>query len=485
MRRERIPELDGFRVAAVFIVALFHIWQQSWLRPEVLGIDLEFAARAGYVLVDATILLSGFLLYLPWAEADRAPESVGGFYRRRAARILPAFLFVTLFMLFAQALPADATRESWRPDLVKDVVTHVTLIFPFFEDTYQYTLLGGASWTVAIEAHFYLLFPLLARLARRRPGWVLGGMTAAAAWFRIWCLWTQESYQMTVNQMANFLDVYALGMGCAMIWPHLRRLREKLWRRRFAWRVLLGSIATTVMALGVAGLVLLMKDQARQTGSVAIQGTQMVLRPVYALCYAAILLSLPLTLWPVRKLFGNPVTRFLAGVSMNFYLLHQNIAVLLKTPTVRAWLETPRAWLGNRPLLQSPAGAVLDQSLRQGRLPDFLNTGGALREALDKPRALLGHGSILYSSYAAPNQAYDLQWQVRYTALCFLLSLAAAILVTYLIEKPCARLILWKRRKRPDPASGPSEGRNPDETPADPDALPEPADSPVSPDSPR
>ena len=43
--------LDGFRVCLMFVVAWFHIWQQSWLMPifyagDIL-INLDFIPRAG------------------------------------------------------------------------------------------------------------------------------------------------------------------------------------------------------------------------------------------------------------------------------------------------------------------------------------------------------------------------------------------------------------------------------------------------------
>ena len=138
-------------------------------------------------------------------------------------------------------------------------------------------------------------------------------------------------------------------------------------------------------------------------------------------------------MWPLRKLFGNPVTRFLSLVSMNYYLLHQNIAMLLKTAPVRAWLAKPRDWLGGEP--------------------------------------------ILYSFYTEPNVAGDHAWQLRYTWLAFGLSLAGAILVTFLIERPCAKLILRRRKPRqeppkPDVLNPFDERRNPDETPDRLDAVP-------------
>jgi peptidoglycan/LPS O-acetylase OafA/YrhL len=231
-----------------------------------------------------------------------------------------------------------------------------------------------------MEVHFYLLVPLLAAGLRRKPGAVLAGMAACAAFFRVWCLWARSDYSMVVNQMVNFLDVYALGIALAMLWPRLEALRERLRPdRNLRWS--LEALATLALGLGIAGFVWILRDQAGTGGYAAIQAGQMVRRPLLALCCGVILISLPLAALPVRLLFGNPVMRFLSGVSMNYYLLHQNIAV----------------WLRDHGIPESP--------------------------------------------FAYPNQEGDLPWQLRYTFLAFGLSLAAAILVTYLVEKPGALLL--------------------------------------------
>ena len=73
--RMRIPELDGLRVLMIFIVSWYHIWQQSWLRPYIGSYSLDYLVRSGYVWVDGTVLLSCFLLFLPWARAMAASRS--------------------------------------------------------------------------------------------------------------------------------------------------------------------------------------------------------------------------------------------------------------------------------------------------------------------------------------------------------------------------------------------------------------------------
>ena len=386
MDRRRIDELDGYRVVMVFLVSWFHIWQQSWLTPHIGRISLDFLVRAGYMPVDATILLSGFLLFLPYVEArrdGRLEPAAGDFYLRRVARTWPSLALVTLLMLFFSAIPQNYYRDAGT--MAGDVAAHLTYTFPFFERFYQRTPLGGASWTIAVEMHFYVLFPLLARLSRRHAGVVLCGMAAVAAYFRGWCVWAMESYSMVVNQMISFLDVYALGMACAMVYPRLRGWIDGLdaeKKRRTAFG------ATALLAAGIAGFCAVLRRQAQSSGYDMIQAGQMIRRPVFALCCGLILLSLPFCLKPVRFLFGNRLMRFLAGISMNYYLLHQNIAVFLKEYGIPA------------------------------------------------------------SVYELPNQEGDLSWQIQYTALCFGLSVLAAIAVTYLVEKPCAKLILRLRNVR-------------------------------------
>ena len=106
--KRRIPELDGLRVLMIFIVSWYHIWQQSWLQPKIGSWSLDWLVRSGYVWVDGTVLLSSFLLFLPYASAMRtgspAPDT-RAFYYRRARRVLPGYYFITLAVLFGIALP--------------------------------------------------------------------------------------------------------------------------------------------------------------------------------------------------------------------------------------------------------------------------------------------------------------------------------------------------------------------------------------------
>ena len=185
--RMRIPELDGLRVLMIFIVSWYHIWQQSWLRPYIGSYSLDYLVRSGYVWVDGTVLLSCFLLFLPWARAmadgTPAPDTMD-FYYRRFRRIVPGYYFITLAVFFAIALPWGLYESP--QFLVKDLATHLTFTFTFFYDTYVATPLGAAGWTLAILVQGYLLFPLIARGVMKKPAATFGLMAAVCLGFRAW-----------------------------------------------------------------------------------------------------------------------------------------------------------------------------------------------------------------------------------------------------------------------------------------------------------
>ena len=393
-RRNRIPELDGLRVLMIFVVSRYHIWQQSWLQPwiriDFLGIDysLDWLVRSGYIWVDGTVLLSVFLLFLPWAEAkrNRTPNpNIREFYWRRARRVIPGYWFVVLLHLFAVALPWNLYNHN-APLLVKDLVTHLTFTFTQFNDTYLMTNLGGGAWTLAILVQGYVLFPFIARCAQKRPAATMCSLALVCFAFRAWCLWGLTDYRMVVNQLINFLDVYALGILLATVFPGLR---EQCAKQEGKPKILRETAATLLFIACLWGLVRMLKIQS-MTGD-QLQKYQMMYRPVFALCFGGMILTAPFALLPLRKLLGNPVTRFLGVVSMNYYLVHQTVAVHLKR------LNIP------------PAVSAL------------------------------------------PNQAGEQPWQTRYTWISFGASLVLAILITYLVEKPGGKLMdrfrTWRQTK--------------------------------------
>ena len=376
---------DGLRAMAVLLVAWFHIWQQSWLFPglTVFGRDISFdpLVRSGYIWVDMMILISGFCLYLPWArrryEGGERPRTLD-FYARRLMRIHPSYL-LTIAVMFAVALATHAYYT--RAQMLRDLLSHLTYTHMFFYDAYYVSNLGGALWTLAVEMQFYLIFPLLARAFDRLPATTFAAMVAAALAFRGYVGANIEDVALYFNQLPAYLDTFAVGMAAAAIHVRLAQRRP-------------GALSRLLCSAGVpVVLALLWQVVRRQAGNPnveAIRLGQMSNRLTMGLLGGALLLLGANAGLIVRRIFANPVTRFVSAVSLQFYIWHQTIAV---------WLLQYR---------------------------------------------------VIPSACENPNWEGDAVWQMRYTIACFAVSLAVAAALTYGFERPVTRALQrwWDGRKK-------------------------------------
>ena len=367
---------DFLRVCSVGLVAWFHIWQQSWLNPNLyIGntmVNFYPLVACGYMFVDLMLLLSGFLLMLGYLSGR--VKSWKDFYIARAARILPSYLLCIGVVLFAFALPGG---EHWNAEhLWKDILTHLSFTHNFFYETYIGTRLNAALWTLAVEVQFYLIFPLIGPLFKKRPIGSFLVMTLASWLVRMYITNYIPEIGIYFNRLSAMLDVYALGMLSAMIYHRLCSREQKNWQ---AW-------ASTALALiSLAGIYYVVKYQFDFLRSdPGTQYGQMILRFPLALAGGIFLVCGSRSIRLLRGLFSNRIVRFFSSLSFNFYIWHQYLAVKLK----------------------------------QWRIPHYEGTD--------------------------PNQAGLMPWQLHYTIICFIAALLLSLMITYLVEKPCAK---WIKRR--------------------------------------
>ncbi len=378
----RMAAPDVLRVASIFIVAWFHIWQQSWLDPGFhIGnfyVNLQQIVRHGYMMVDEMLLLSGFLLALPVARRHlrgELPETPEAFYRKRIWRIVPSYYLVVMLMLL-WVLPRGLYRSGWM--MAKDLWAHLTFTNTLFFDSYLLSPLSGVLWTLAVEVQFYILWPLLARAFVRRPGRTCLIMTALAFSYRVW-VYGEGDCSMYFNQLPAQLDLYACGMGAAYV---LARLEQGGMPKEKHRRI----IAPVGMLLCFLGMLAVMYVQPVGDYE-AIRHGQMNWRPLLGLLGGYFLLCGSMAPPRMARALDNPVTRFLADISFNFYMTHQFLALRLKD------------W----------------------HIPPY--------EA------------------ELPNQAYEQPWQLLYTLACFLFAAALSAALTYLWERPVQRWGLGRAAK--------------------------------------
>jgi peptidoglycan/LPS O-acetylase OafA/YrhL len=256
MGREKayLPTLDGWRGIAVIGVILYH-GREEFLGSNSLAVRL---AAHCYVGVDIFFAISGFLICgLLLREYEETGDiSLRRFYIRRFFRILPPY-YVSLAAICAAgaflALPFNFAD-------VPSCLFFYRNYRPLGIDEYSgfYT---AHYWTLAIEEHFYLLWPMLLLAVRpKRAGKValLLAMTVFA-----WRVMEGHFHLLAgVLPPANLLArtdtrMDALLWGCiaAIYLPDIRRLAARI---RFSqlWFVP-ASIIVIAQKMQPPGLVLL------------------------------------------------------------------------------------------------------------------------------------------------------------------------------------------------------------------------------------
>lgn len=329
-----IGVLYGFRALMVLFVMNFHLWQQSWITQSVTlfgkSIGFDFWTRSSYLFVDGMILLSGFLLYLPYAreklEGTPVP-SVRRFYFNRVVRILPSYLFAVLAALFFIAIPQHLYHSTQA--MAKDVVSHFTFTFLFWPATYVSTPLNVALWTIAVEMQFYLLFPFLARWMKKSPSLTAGVMMLAAWVYRFCVARFAKDTNILINQMPAFLDVYAIGMLGAAGYC---RMRLWMMKARRCEHITVCTLSVAVFTAGVYALIAILKAQSTASleGHEVLRLSQMQMRLPLAITLGLMMFSA--AYWPklLQKLLDNRLMRFLSSISMNLYIWHQVLAVQMR-----------------------------------------------------------------------------------------------------------------------------------------------------------
>lgn len=179
-----LATLDGWRAAAILAVIVDH--------ATAYGFESRFpriysASRFGANGVSLFFAISGFLICSRLLEEFEASGRVSlrGFYIRRASRILPpALTYLGVIALFAAAGIISLTAREWWSSVF------------FFRNYLPPSLIskgwGGYTvhyWSLAVEEHFYLIWPALLVLAgpRKARGWAAGMALAVAGW-RSWDL---------------------------------------------------------------------------------------------------------------------------------------------------------------------------------------------------------------------------------------------------------------------------------------------------------
>ena len=238
-RADRFPLFDSLRALAALAVVCSHVGSFGGVVQE--GDAVRPYVGQFAVAVPIFLLISGFLLYRPFAAARiRRGElpSVKAYGWRRLLRIAPAY-WVALVLITAW-LGSNYVYPVGDPSPTVFSAEGLVAYFGFLQ-VYETSWGGGGipqAWTVDTEVAFYLALPLFAWLALRAvraagvkekgsvPLWevvLIGGLVMLSVLYKLVVVAADDIEAVPVtplpllSSLPAYADHFAIGMGLAVV----------------------------------------------------------------------------------------------------------------------------------------------------------------------------------------------------------------------------------------------------------------------------
>ncbi|MFG2295038.1 acyltransferase family protein [Streptomyces sp. NPDC048603] len=213
-RHRRLHALDGLRLLAALMVALYHFGgrngdvSKAWgASPRELFPDAAPWFAYGPLGVQFFFVISGFVISMSaWGRPLRS------FLASRVARLYPAYWVALLLVTAVFALPAVA----WKTVSPTDFLTNLTML----QQPVGAERVLGVCWTLWAEMRFYVLFALFVIL----PG---GGRRRTLVFCAVWTVAAviadaSKSELLDLVLMPEYAPFFIGGMGLYLVYRDRR-----------------------------------------------------------------------------------------------------------------------------------------------------------------------------------------------------------------------------------------------------------------------
>ena len=306
-----IPAIDGLRAIAVIAVMFYHLGF-TWIPGGFLGVDLFFVI-SGYVIT--RLLLDSI--------AQSGGLDLRGFYLARARRLLPALIFMIVSTTIAIGI--------WAPDTIKRLLTDTPFSLTgtmnwwlvarhqdYFESIGRPPLLQH-TWSLAVEAQFYLVWPLILYFILKKFGkkhipaasLIIAAASGAALLFVSFSL--DASSASKVSHVYFGTDTHSIGLflGAALAVSWIPQNFTKTVSKKAQ------DFIDAVGFLGFFGIIaaFLLIDESQPT-------LYKIAFPLAGICGAAIVMSVVHPASRFAPVLQNPVFLWIGERSYAIYLWH-------------------------------------------------------------------------------------------------------------------------------------------------------------------
>lgn len=306
---DEIPSLNGIRAISVLIVLLSHAGFERYV-PGGLGVTIFFFL-SGYLIT--TLLLR--------ERARSGATDIYAFYVRRFFRLMPpliVMLIIAYALTAAGILPGNITIQG----IASQLFYFANYLEIFFDGSLKIPTGTGVLWSLSVEEHFYLAFPLLMAFAFAAGMSNTKKALIAATVCLLVLLWRcYLVYGFAVPESRTYFAsdtrIDSIAYGCILAFL-LWRPREVASDPR---RLTSGEYAMLAGAGALMMFTLAYRDpQFRETFRYSLQG--LALMPIFVLAVRRH------ESWPFR-LLNSRLAVTLGIYSYSIYLIHRVVIVAL------------------------------------------------------------------------------------------------------------------------------------------------------------
>ncbi len=307
--RSHMPELDSIRGIAILSVLFYHGFAWSVVASAFTGWQrwAVAATTPGWLGVNLFFVLSGFLISGILLDTRTKPHYYRRFYVRRALRILPLYYLVLVALLVTHTANTAFVALSFI------YLANMTWMLGVPADY-------GVLWSLAVEEHFYLVWPaVLRRLSPKR----VAGLAVTLVIVNPVVRYALAEFGIPAKGVTwGEID----GLACGALIAAFLRMRP--WsRREFAWFCNTLVASGLVMAIIAAACGWMTR---RSIGGIALQETPFNIAFAGFLGYALLLGTSAFSRY-VRL----TVLHFFGDTSYCLYLIH----LLVFTLYDRVWAQ--------------------------------------------------------------------------------------------------------------------------------------------------